>query len=94
MKDRARSALSRRGFLVAAGAGATGLALGLHQLGCRRRDPNERVGPPLPERIQVAPVAYHDFTDVYRQRWTWDRVAKGNPHPRQLHCRRAPGTST
>ena len=25
----------------------------------------------------VTPIVYGDFTDVWRERWTWDRVAKG-----------------
>jgi DMSO reductase family type II enzyme molybdopterin subunit len=48
------------------------LALGLYRL-CARPD-SASLFAPLTPRV---PVAYHDWSDVYRERWTWDRVAKG-----------------
>jgi len=65
--------LSRRSFLVGAGAGVVTLTLGLTHL-----QPRGNVA------LAVAPTSpatgstpYRDWTDVYRERWTWDRVAKG-----------------
>ena len=71
---RSRS-VSRRTFLVAAGAGASGLALGLHCL--RSRAPAPRFGSPSSSPEHRNALRYDDYTDVYRDRWTWDRVAKG-----------------
>jgi DMSO reductase family type II enzyme molybdopterin subunit len=63
--------------MVAAGGGATALALALYRL--RRRDPASAPAASRPAQpvTPVTPVVYGDFTDVYRQRWTWDRIAKG-----------------
>jgi DMSO reductase family type II enzyme molybdopterin subunit len=69
------SAVSRRTFI--AGAGATGAALSFATLRCREQDPDARVGPPLPPPTQIEPLVYDDYTDVYRRRWEWDRIAKG-----------------
>ncbi len=63
--------VSRRTFI--AGASASTLAL----TRCRLEDEAERVGPPLPARVQIGSVDYDDYTDIYRRRWEWDRVAKG-----------------
>jgi anaerobic selenocysteine-containing dehydrogenase len=57
--------LSRREFLRA-GAG-TALALGLDRLSWAQ---------PTPVLPKPAP-AYVDWRDVYRERWTWDRVVRG-----------------
>jgi DMSO reductase family type II enzyme molybdopterin subunit len=65
--------LSRRSFLAASGAGAATLAL-TH---CNLRESDERVGPPLPEKVMIEPPKYGDYNDVYRDRWVWDKVAKG-----------------
>ncbi len=64
--------ISRRTFLVGAGAGATTLALGLSTL--RRK---EGLSYPKMEVTSVDPVTYGDWTDTYRSKWTWDRVVKG-----------------
>jgi DMSO reductase family type II enzyme molybdopterin subunit len=74
--DQSRTlALSRRGFL--AGASATGLGLSLGNLSCRQEDPNRRVGPPLAEPEPALPISYDDYSDIYREQWKWDRIAKG-----------------
>jgi len=75
MSRAGRKGVSRRAFLAGAGVGAAALGLGLCHL--RRRGPAPRVGPPLPAATPVAPLAYGDWTDLWRARWTWDRVAKG-----------------
>jgi len=75
MSEAERRGVSRRNFLIGTGAGAAVLGLGLYQL--RSRGPAPRVGPPLPAATPVAPIVYGDFTDLWRQRWTWDRVSKG-----------------
>ena len=66
--------ISRRKFLIGAGAGATGLALGLDHL--RPRGADALGAPPVPT-VAAGPIAYRDWEDVYRTRWTWDRIAKG-----------------
>ena len=69
------SKLTRRGFLI--GAGGVGLSLSLYQL---RRCSTSPRGPKVliasPETIEGLPE-YGDWRDLYRQRWTWDKVAKG-----------------
>ena len=67
--------VSRRAFLIGAGAGATGLALGLYAL-----RPKPRPGLTYPDTIKslVDQISYGDWTDLYRENWTWDRVAKGS----------------
>ncbi len=57
--------LSRRRFLQAGVAG--GLALGLNRLAW--------LSPPSARA--ASRVAYADWKDVYRERWRWDRVARG-----------------
>jgi len=57
--------LTRRQFLV--GSVAASLVLGLDRLAF--------AGPLRPDRAK--PPLYTDWRDVYRKRWTWDRVARG-----------------
>ena len=69
--------ISRRKFLIGAGAGATTLALGLYYLQPHDEGPIAAIGvTPQPPR-PVTPVDYRTWEDIYRQRWTWDRIAKG-----------------
>ena len=69
------SKLTRRGFLI--GAGAAGFSLCLYQL--RRCDPSSE-GPTAsttpPKSVEPLP-GYAGWQDLYRQRWTWDKIAKG-----------------
>jgi DMSO reductase family type II enzyme molybdopterin subunit len=60
---------------VGTGAGAAAFSVGLCNL--RERGPAERVGPPREPPTPTEPIAYGDFTDVWRRRWTWDRIARG-----------------
>jgi DMSO reductase family type II enzyme molybdopterin subunit len=60
--------VSRRGFLKTASIGAA--TLYLTQLGCRGGAEGIR-------RVVEQPFPYGDWTDVYRQKWTWDRVTWG-----------------
>ncbi len=65
--------ISRRGFLIGAGAaGAAALTLGLYKL----RPKKGLTYPPVPKSA-AQPIAYGDWTDTYRAKWTWDRVVKG-----------------
>jgi DMSO reductase family type II enzyme molybdopterin subunit len=64
--------VSRRTFLIGAGAGAATLALGLHRLQPQAAHAALASNP----LNSAAPLVYNDWSDVYRQRWTWDRVAK------------------
>jgi DMSO reductase family type II enzyme molybdopterin subunit len=56
---------------MGAGAGATTLALGLYHL-----QPRAVATASAAEIPSSAGTGYRDWADVYRERWTWDRVAK------------------
>jgi len=43
----------------------------------RERDPDARVGPEPAPSVELEPVAYDDFKDIYSAKWVWDKVAKG-----------------
>ncbi len=64
--------ISRRAFLI--GAGGTVAALALARLALRPAAP---VGSPDIAGVPTALPVYADWQDLYRGRWTWDRVAKG-----------------
>jgi len=64
-----RRRFSRRAFLW--GAGAT-VALGLTRLAMRPTPPPLTAEPGL----VVPPIHYRDFADLYREKWTWDRISK------------------
>ncbi|MBW2237192.1 MAG: hypothetical protein JRG85_17595, partial [Deltaproteobacteria bacterium] len=53
------------------------MGLGLCHLRQRGRGPAPLVGPLPAPKTAVDVVHYGDFSDVWRDRWTWDRVAKG-----------------
>ena len=78
--------ISRRGFLVAAATlGATGAAavLGLRHLRPQPGEPSQAATTPV-----AAPV-YGGWQDVYRERWTWDRVVRSTHFVNcwyQSHC--------
>jgi len=59
------ASLTRRQFLQA--STATALALGLNRLGWIS---------PRPAAADLTP-GYDDFRDIYRERWTWDKVVRG-----------------
>jgi DMSO reductase family type II enzyme molybdopterin subunit len=65
-------AITRRSLLVGAGAGAAGLALGFYAL-----RPRKGLVYPDVARSPAEPIHYGDWSDVYREQWKWDRVAKG-----------------
>src|SRR3990172_9668206 len=60
--------VSRRGFLKAASLGTA--TLYLTQLGCRGGAEGIR-------RVVEQPSPYASWTDLYRQKWTWDKVTWG-----------------
>jgi DMSO reductase family type II enzyme molybdopterin subunit len=67
--------LTRRGFLRATGAAA--LTLGLVNLDfALAADETPATVPQTPSGLPPLP-AYRTWEDVYRQKWTWDRVARG-----------------
>jgi len=60
---------------MAGGGGLASLALGLWRLG-PRSGLVEEAG--AAELAAIAPLpGYKDWTDVYREQWTWDRIARG-----------------
>jgi DMSO reductase family type II enzyme molybdopterin subunit len=74
MTASATRGVSRRKFLVGAGAGAAAVGLGLCYLRRRAAAPEVPVGPAAPPLTPVDVARYGDFTDLWRERWTWDRV--------------------
>ncbi|MBI5506002.1 MAG: molybdopterin-dependent oxidoreductase, partial [Deltaproteobacteria bacterium] len=67
--------MRRRSFLIAGGGGLAAVALGLWRL-----SPTNEHAPAGTGAKTVAPAAlpvYGDWTDLYRQQWTWDRIARG-----------------
>jgi DMSO reductase family type II enzyme molybdopterin subunit len=69
--------LDRRTFLRAGAAGAASLALGLWRL--------EAAAAP----VAAASPGYQDWRDVYRARWTWDKVVRSSHFVNcwyQAHC--------
>jgi len=64
--------ISRRQFLVGTGAGALTLSLS-----CLRTRDDRRAPSAARTATAVAPVVYGDYRDIWRERWTWDRIAKG-----------------
>lgn len=78
-------ALDRRHFLKLTGAGLTaGTVAGLSLYHFRAR-PSATEAPPLLPRDGVARLG--SWEDLYRQRWTWDRIARGSHG--WLNCRSA-----
>ncbi|MFQ5478991.1 MAG: molybdopterin-dependent oxidoreductase [Candidatus Binatia bacterium] len=69
---RCPGALSRRQFLLGAGAGV--LTLSLSCLRPRRDDATEVVDKVV---TRVSRAVYRDFRDLWRERWSWDSIAKG-----------------
>ncbi len=60
--------ITRRQFLAGTGAGV--LALSLANL-------ERAFGNPIEAADNVAAAAYRGWEDLYRQKWTWDKVVKG-----------------
>src|SRR3989304_921073 len=63
-------AVSRRKFLK--GAGAAVLALSLVQLGCWPEGARRR--------LLTEEGIYRGWEDVYREKWTWDKITWGSHH--------------
>ncbi|MBW2686684.1 MAG: twin-arginine translocation signal domain-containing protein, partial [Deltaproteobacteria bacterium] len=63
--------VTRRDFIHATGALGITLTLGRLQLGCQ-----EQEAAALPESFFAEVPAYNDWSDLYRQRFTWDSVHK------------------
>ncbi|MCC6640549.1 MAG: molybdopterin-dependent oxidoreductase [Deltaproteobacteria bacterium] len=68
---------TRRAFLLGTGAGTLALALSCLREGDRPAGAAAGTGAGTAAHRIPAPVAYSGFEDVYRSKWTWDRVAKG-----------------
>ena len=74
---------TRREFLYGTGATALSLTLANLEFACGSPEKTVALAPPSPTAAaqpQVVPVAvpdYRTWEDVFRQRWTWDRVARG-----------------
>jgi DMSO reductase family type II enzyme molybdopterin subunit len=73
MSESAPGGLSRRTFLLGTAVGAGVVGLALYRLR-GRSGPSPDAAAPVVPRSAVEPVSYGDFTDVWRERWTWDKV--------------------
>lgn len=72
--------IDRRAFLRASAVGAASVALGLWRL---------ESAAAAPGAVSAAAKAYGDWRDVYRQKWTWDRVVRSSHFVNcwyQAHC--------
>jgi DMSO reductase family type II enzyme molybdopterin subunit len=67
--------ISRRTFL--AGASTTAVVLGLRRLDAERIPASASSAADAVVRERITPKSYGDWSDVYRDKWTWDRIAKG-----------------
>jgi DMSO reductase family type II enzyme molybdopterin subunit len=66
--------LSRRTFLRGAGAAAATLTLANLELACRSAEtPSVSQAPHAPPELPP----YRQWEDLYRRKWTWDRIVKG-----------------
>lgn len=72
-----RPGLSRRDFLRGTGSVALTLSLGSLVPGCGERP---RPAAPGDEVRELATPSYGGWKDLYRVKWTWDRIAKGTHH--------------
>ncbi len=71
--------ISRRGFLIGS-AGAAAVGFGLYSL-----RPKKAVHLPEQVRIAAKKVRYNDYSDIWREKWKWDKVVKGT-HTRANCC--------
>lgn len=63
--------LTRRNFLI--GAGSAGALALVNLRFCS--DGGEKINTTVFEKIKK--ISYGDFSDIYREKWTWDSVSKG-----------------
>ncbi|MBW2712322.1 MAG: molybdopterin-dependent oxidoreductase, partial [Deltaproteobacteria bacterium] len=68
--------ISRRTFLL--GAGAAGVSLGLYRLSLGSKSQSPSPMGESPKQPGIA--AYNDWRDVYRNKFTWDSISKGTHH--------------
>ena len=66
--------ISRRSFIIGSTAVAAGGGLVLYNL--RPRPAQKPAFQPVP-KVARERVRYDDFSDIWREKWTWDKVAKG-----------------
>jgi DMSO reductase family type II enzyme molybdopterin subunit len=72
--------IDRRTFLQVAAVGVAGVGLGLWRL---------RAVESQSAALAAAPPPYHDWRDVYRERWAWDKVVRSSHWVNcwyQAHC--------
>jgi DMSO reductase family type II enzyme molybdopterin subunit len=72
--------LSRRSFLHSAGAAAVTLTLANLQFGCEPAEKSTPEAAPEPGKVPPPKLSlpdYRQWEDLYRQKWTWDRIVKG-----------------
>ena len=72
--------LTRRTFLVGSAAGAAAVGLGMYQLRQKKV-----IGPFPGPKVPAKQVKYNDYSDIWREKWKWDKVAKGT-HTRANCC--------
>jgi len=72
---RPAGSIRRRTFLIGGGSGLVSVALGLWRLSPRQAEAlADELAPDVAAR---ALPGYRDWSDLYREQWTWDRIACG-----------------
>jgi DMSO reductase family type II enzyme molybdopterin subunit len=70
--------LTRRTFLRSTGAAALTLTLASLEAACSpESEPSAAAPSAAPPKLDVSVPDYQQWEDVYRKRWTWDRIVKG-----------------
>jgi DMSO reductase family type II enzyme molybdopterin subunit len=81
MAVRSTRGISRRDFLRIGGAAALSLGLANLELACDSRPADDTSTAAAPVAVtteaRVEVPEYRSWEDLYRQRWTWDRVVRG-----------------
>ena len=65
--------LSRRSFIVGT-AGAAAVGFGLYSL--RPKSPPPKPGITMPRKNLAKKIKYNDYSDIWREKWKWDKVVK------------------
>ncbi len=66
--------ISRRSFIIGS-AGAAAVGFGLYSL--RTKSSSPKPGIALPPKNIAKKIRYNDYSDIWREKWKWDKVVKG-----------------
>ena len=66
--------VTRRNFIVGSAVAAAGI--GLYSL--KPKTPaSVKAGPALKPKTLAKKIQYNDYSDIWREKWKWDKVVKG-----------------